>query len=192
MQAGAEVPWVQSHRNHQTGENRSQYPWGAIKAAQSCRAIATTFRVISQLSNLHLPGVGTSNKNKIILAQDVAYVKFLRVYLVLFRVNLCLIWNYFWHFQKEDYAQCFRSRTQAHSWQKLFNLPECSASPAHCITRPVPGKFIESIRHQFTMRQTDWLSYQNLCGVCVEAPFVTHNVVDCQHIFLFTLCVVVM
>ena len=56
-----------------------------------CKAIATTFRVTSQLSNLHLPGVGTSNKNKIILAQDVAYVKFLRVYLVLFRVNLCLI-----------------------------------------------------------------------------------------------------
>ena len=192
MQAGAEVPWVQSHRNHQTGGNRSQYPWGAIKAAQSCRVIATTSRVTSQLSNLHWPGVGTSNKNKIILAQDVAYVKFLRVYLVLFRVNLCLIWNYFWHFQKEDYAQCFRSRTQAHSWQKPFNLPGCSTSSAHCITRPVPGKFIESIRHQFTMRQTDWLSYQNLCGVCVEAPLVTHNVADRQHIFLFTLCVAVM
>ena len=98
MQAGAEVPWVQSHRNHQTGGNRSQYPWGAINTAQSCRAIATTFRVTSQLSNLHRPGVGTSNKNKIILAQDVAYVKLPRVYLVLFRVNLCQIWNYFWQF----------------------------------------------------------------------------------------------
>ena len=100
LQAGVEVPWVQSHRNYQMGGNRSQYPWGAINAAQACRAIATTFRVTSQLSNLHLPGVGTSNKNKIILVQDVAYVKFLRVYLVLFRVNLCLIWNYFWHFKE--------------------------------------------------------------------------------------------
>ena len=98
MRAGTEVPWVQSHRNHQTGENRSQYPWGAIKAAQSCRAIATTFRVTSQLSNLHWPGVGISNKNKTILAQDVAYVKLSRVYLMTFRVNLCLIWNYFWNF----------------------------------------------------------------------------------------------
>ena len=26
MQAGAEVPWVQSHRNYQMGGNRSQYP----------------------------------------------------------------------------------------------------------------------------------------------------------------------
>ena len=107
MQAGAEVPWVQSHRNHQTGGNRSQYPWGAINTAQSCRAIATTSRVVSQLSNLHWPGVGISNKNKIILAQDVAYVKFLRVYLVLFRVNLCLIWNYFWHFIKRDTHNVF-------------------------------------------------------------------------------------
>ena len=75
MRAGAEVPWVQSHRNHQTGGNRSQYPWGAINTAQSCRAIATTFRVTSQLSNLHRPGVGISNKYKIILAQNIEDVK---------------------------------------------------------------------------------------------------------------------
>ena len=35
--------------------------------------------------------------------------------------------------------------------KKSFNLPGCSASSAHCITRPVPGKFIESIQYQFTM-----------------------------------------
>ena len=100
MRAGTEVPWVQSHRNHQTGGNRSQYPWGAINTAQSCRAIATTSRVASQLSNLHWPGVGISNKNKTILAQNITGVKLLGVYLILFRVNLCLIWNYFWNFKK--------------------------------------------------------------------------------------------
>ena len=184
---------MQSHRNHQTGENRSQCPWGAIKAAQVCRVIATTSRVVSQLSNLHWPGVSISNKNKIIIAQDIADVKLLRVYLVLFRVNLCLIWNYFWQFAKWDYAQRCRSRTQAYSWQKSsFHLPGCSASSAHCLTRPVPGKSIESIRRQFTILSTDCLSYQNLCGVCVEASFVTHNVADRQHIFLLTLCVAVM
>ena len=41
------------------------------------------------------------------------------------------------------------------------------------------------------MLSTDCLSYQNLLGDCVEAPFVTHNVVDRKHIFLFTLCVAV-
>ena len=116
MRAGTEVPWVQSHRNHQTAGNRSQYPWGAIKAAQSCRAIATTFRVTSQLSNLHWPGVGISNKNKTILAQDVAYVKLFGVYLMLFRVDLCLIWNYFCILKKENYAQRCCSKTQAYFW----------------------------------------------------------------------------
>ena len=99
MWANAEVPWVQSHRNYQTDGNRSQCLWGAINAAQSCRAMATTSRgFASQLSNLHWPGVGISNKNKIILAQNTADVKLPRVYLMLFRVDLCLIWNYFWHF----------------------------------------------------------------------------------------------
>ena len=115
-----DVPWVQSHRNHQTGGNRSQCPWGAINTAQSCRAIATTSRVVSQLSNLHWPGVGISNKNKTILAQDVAYVKLPRVYLVSFHVILCLIWNCFWHFYKEGYTQRFRSKTQAHFWQNAI------------------------------------------------------------------------
>lgn len=41
------------------------------------------------------------------------------------------------------------------------------------------------------MISTGWLSYQNLCGIYVEAPFVTHNVADRKHIFLLTLCVVV-
>lgn len=36
------------------------------------------------------------------------------------------------------------------------------------------------------------LEYQNLFGVCVEAPVVTHNVANRQHIFSFTLCVAVM
>ena len=100
MRAGVDVPWVQSHRNHQTGGNRSQYPWGAINTAQACRVIATTSRVVSQLSNLHWPGVGISNKNKTILAQNITGVKLLGVYLILFRVNLCLIWNYFWNLKK--------------------------------------------------------------------------------------------
>ena len=120
MRAGAEDPWVQSHRNYQTGGNRSQYPWGAIKAAQTCRVIATTSRVASQLSNLHWPGVGISNKNKTILAQNITGVKLLGVYLMLFRVNLCLIWNYFWHFKKWDYAQRCCSKTQAHFWQNAI------------------------------------------------------------------------
>ena len=66
-------------------------PEGAIDTAQLCRAIATTSKVGSQLSNLHWPGVGISNKNKIILAQNITDVKLPRVYLALFRVNLCLI-----------------------------------------------------------------------------------------------------
>ena len=121
MWANAEVPWVQSHRNRQTGGNRSQCPWGAINAAQSCRAMATTSRgFASQLSNLHWPGVGISNKNKIILAQNTADVKLPRVYLMLFRVDLRLIWNYFWHFKKWDYAQRCCSKTQAHFWQNAI------------------------------------------------------------------------
>ena len=120
MRAGAEDPWVQSHRNHQTGGNRSQCPWGAINTAQSCRVIATTSRVVSQLSNLHWPGMGISNKNKTILAQNITGVKLLGVYLMLFRVNLCLIWNYFWNLKKWDYAQRCRSRTQAHFWQNAI------------------------------------------------------------------------
>ena len=121
MWANAEVPWVQSHRNHQTGGNRSQYPWGAINAAQSCRAMATTSRgFASQLSNLHWPGVGISNKNKIILAQNTADVKLPRVYLMLFRVDLCPILNYFCILKKENYAQRCRSRTQAHFWQNAI------------------------------------------------------------------------
>ena len=192
MRAGAEDPWVQSHRNHQTGGNRSQCPWGAINTAQSCRAIATTSKVGSQLSNLHWPGVGISNKNKTILAQNVADVKLLRVYLMPLRVNLCPIWNYFWHFIKRDTHNVFVRKRKRISDKMPFNLPGCSASSAHCITRPVPGKLIESIRHQFTMSSTDCLSYQNLHGISVEAPFVTHNVADRQHMFLFTLCVAVM
>lgn len=38
--------------------------------------------------------------------------------------------------------------------KKPFNLPGCSASSTHYITRPIPGRFIESIRHQFTMRSS--------------------------------------
>ena len=76
--------------------------------------------------------------------------------------------------------------------KKSFNLQGCSASSAHCIIRPVPVKFIESIRYQFTTLSKGWLSYQKLLGFCVEEPFVTHNVANRQHIFWVTLCVVVM
>ena len=130
--------------------------------------------------------MGISNKYKIILAHDTTDVKLLSVYFVPFRFNSLFFQNIFCIIKIVVYVQSFRSRTQAHSWQKPFNLPGCSASSAHCITRPVPGKLIESIRHQFTMISTGWLSYQNLCGIYVEAPFVTHNVADRKHSCLFT------
>lgn len=163
MRAGTEVLSVQNHRNHQTGGNRSQYPWGAINTAQSCRAIATTSRVVSQLSNLHWPGVGISNKSKTIIAQDIKDVKLLEVYLVLFRVNLCLIWNYFWHFIKRDYAQRCRSRTQAHSWQNAIQ-----SAGMLCI--------LNSLHNKARSGEVHWINtasvYHELNGLAIIPEFM--------------------
>ena len=84
-------------------DGRKQIPI-PLRGNQSCTIVQSHSDHIQ--GSLHNLAISTGREWAYLIKARLYYHKiskmsnFLRVYLVLFRVNPCLIWNYFWHFKE--------------------------------------------------------------------------------------------